>query len=114
MLTACVRARLEGKKWRFLEHNGVIFPPKYEPHGVKMKYDGEVVDLDPEQVLPRLCQSGILNWHCWTDGTPCSIEICISACLLCTASRCMHTLALKKGRGKGEGEAEKGKGIGGA
>ena len=39
----------EGKKWRFLEHNGVIFPPKYEPHGVRMKYDGQFVDLDPEQ-----------------------------------------------------------------
>ena len=39
-----------GKKWRFLEHNGVIFPPKYEPHGVKMLYDDEEVDLTPEQV----------------------------------------------------------------
>jgi len=39
----------DGKKWRFLEHNGVIFPPKYEPHGVKMKYDGQEVDLNDEQ-----------------------------------------------------------------
>ena len=39
-----------GKKWRFLEHNGVIFPPKYEPHGVRMMYDGKEVDLNPEQV----------------------------------------------------------------
>jgi hypothetical protein len=28
----------DGKKWRFLEHNGVIFPPEYQPHGVKMRY----------------------------------------------------------------------------
>jgi len=40
----------DGKKWRFLEHNGVIFPPKYEPHGVKLNYEGHgPVDLNPEQ-----------------------------------------------------------------
>ncbi len=27
----------DGKKWRFLEHNGVIFPPEYQAHGVKMR-----------------------------------------------------------------------------
>jgi len=27
----------------------VIFPPNYEPHGVKMKYKGETVTLTPEQ-----------------------------------------------------------------
>ncbi|KAJ1547720.1 DNA topoisomerase 1 [Cladochytrium tenue] len=26
-------------KWSTLEHNGVLFPPPYEPHGVKMKYN---------------------------------------------------------------------------
>lgn len=30
----------EGKKWRTLEHNGVLFPEPYKPHGVKMLYDG--------------------------------------------------------------------------
>jgi len=44
-----------GKKWRFLEHNGVIFPPKYEPHGVKMMYDGKEVDLNAEQVAAVFC-----------------------------------------------------------
>ncbi|KAK7472817.1 DNA topoisomerase 1 [Stygiomarasmius scandens] len=37
-------------KWQTLEHNGVIFPPPYEPlplH-IKMKYDGKEVDLPPE------------------------------------------------------------------
>ncbi|KAF3785570.1 DNA topoisomerase 1 [Nymphaea thermarum] len=38
-----------GKKWTTLEHNGVIFPPPYKPHGVKMLYNGEPVDLTPEQ-----------------------------------------------------------------
>ncbi|KAM0748778.1 hypothetical protein T439DRAFT_303530 [Meredithblackwellia eburnea MCA 4105] len=35
-------------KWKTLEHNGVLFPPEYEPHGVKMKYNGKPVTLPPE------------------------------------------------------------------
>lgn len=35
----------EGEKWKTLEHGGVLFPPEYEPHGVKMKYDGREVEL---------------------------------------------------------------------
>ncbi|KAI5477411.1 DNA topoisomerase I [Pseudohyphozyma bogoriensis] len=35
-------------KWKTLEHNGVLFPDEYVPHGVKMKYDGKLVDLPPE------------------------------------------------------------------
>lgn len=27
-------------KWTSLVHNGVLFPPEYVPHGIKMKYDG--------------------------------------------------------------------------
>ncbi|KAM0866765.1 hypothetical protein ACQ4PT_042433 [Festuca glaucescens] len=37
------------KKWSTLEHNGVTFPPPYKPHGVKMLYSGQPVDLTPEQ-----------------------------------------------------------------
>ena len=36
------------KKWSTLEHNGVMFPPEYESHGVKMLYNGKKVDLPPE------------------------------------------------------------------
>ncbi|KAG2174413.1 hypothetical protein INT43_004436 [Umbelopsis isabellina] len=35
-------------KWNELEHNGVLFPPAYVPHGVKMKYDGKPISLSPE------------------------------------------------------------------
>jgi hypothetical protein len=35
----------EGQKWRTLHHNGVLFPPSYEPHGIKLKYDGEFIFL---------------------------------------------------------------------
>jgi hypothetical protein len=37
------------KKWSTLEHNGILFPPPYKPHGVKMLYNGQPVDLTPEQ-----------------------------------------------------------------
>ncbi len=36
-------------KWETLEHSGVLFPPEYTPHGVKMLYDGEPVNLTLEQ-----------------------------------------------------------------
>jgi DNA topoisomerase I len=36
-------------KWTKLEHGGVLFPPEYQPHGIKLKYDGVPVDLTPEQ-----------------------------------------------------------------
>lgn len=37
-------------KWTTLEHNGVVFPPEYEPlpSNVKMLYDGVPVTLQPE------------------------------------------------------------------
>lgn len=37
-------------KWAKLEHNGVVFPPPYEPlpKSVKMRYDGTPVTLSPE------------------------------------------------------------------
>ncbi|CDY20774.1 BnaA02g09140D [Brassica napus] len=36
-------------KWTTLEHNGVIFPPPYKPHGIKILYKGKPVDLTIEQ-----------------------------------------------------------------
>ncbi|KVI01089.1 DNA breaking-rejoining enzyme, catalytic core [Cynara cardunculus var. scolymus] len=39
----------EGQKWTSLVHSGVIFPPAYKPHGVKILYKGKPVDLTPEQ-----------------------------------------------------------------
>ena len=38
-----------GQQWRTMEHGGVAFPDPYEPHGVKATYDGEEVQLTPEQ-----------------------------------------------------------------
>nr|CAB46363.1 DNA topoisomerase I [Daucus carota] len=39
----------EGQKWTTLVHNGVIFPPPYKPHGVKMLYKESPVDLTLNQ-----------------------------------------------------------------
>ncbi|KAJ3342186.1 DNA topoisomerase 1 [Gonapodya sp. JEL0774] len=36
------------EKWKTLEHCGVVFPPPYKPIGVRMKYDGKEITLDPE------------------------------------------------------------------
>ena len=36
-------------KWKHMEHNGVLFPAEYEPHGIKIKYKGEPIELNPEQ-----------------------------------------------------------------
>ena len=36
-------------KWSTLQHCGVLFPPPYVPHGVKMLYNGRPVHLTPEQ-----------------------------------------------------------------
>eukprot|EP00897_Mesotaenium_endlicherianum_P003362 jgi/Mesen1/3053/ME000018S02365 len=38
-----------GVKWKTLEHCGVIFPPPYQSHGIRMLYDGKPVQLTPEQ-----------------------------------------------------------------
>ncbi|KAL0211082.1 hypothetical protein P9112_009380 [Eukaryota sp. TZLM1-RC] len=35
-------------KWTTLSHNGVLFAPLYEPHGVPLLYDGEEMILPPE------------------------------------------------------------------
>ena len=45
------RGKDEGKdvKWKTLMHSGVLFPPEYVAHGVKMTYDGKAVDRTPEQ-----------------------------------------------------------------
>jgi len=36
-------------KWKTLQHNGILFPPAYEPQGIKIKIKGESVDLDLNQ-----------------------------------------------------------------
>jgi DNA topoisomerase I len=51
----------EEERWKTLEHNGVLFPPRYEPHGVKIKYRGQEIDLDPLQEELATFWAGILD-----------------------------------------------------
>ena len=56
---AAARRRKSGgkdaqEKWATLEHCGVQFPPEYQAHGIKMLFEGEEVDLTPEQEEVRL------------------------------------------------------------
>jgi DNA topoisomerase-1 len=50
-------------KWTTLEHNGVVFPPPYEPlpKNVKMKYNGVPVTLAPEAEEVAGFFGGMLN-----------------------------------------------------
>lgn len=50
-------------KWTTLEHNGVVFPPPYEPlpKNVKMKYDGVPITLKPEAEEVAGFFGGMLN-----------------------------------------------------
>lgn len=34
-------------KWKFLEHNGVLFPKIYKGKGLKIKYKGKEIALEP-------------------------------------------------------------------
>ena len=39
-------------KWDYLEHNGVLFPPFYKPHKVRINHKGEAIALNkPEEEL---------------------------------------------------------------
>ena len=60
-----------GVKWNTLEHAGVLFPPEYEPHGVKMLYDGEVMTVRGGthclchcSVLRCCMDAVLLQFHC--------------------------------------------------
>lgn len=37
------------RKWTTLEHNGIVFPAPYVPHGVPVLYDGKPVKLTPAE-----------------------------------------------------------------
>ena len=48
--SAYLQSENREKKWDTLVHAGVLFPPEYEPHGVRMLYEGKPVELTAEQV----------------------------------------------------------------
>lgn len=49
------------KRWDSLEHNGVLFPPKYQPHNIKILYKGNAINLTPYQEEISSFWAGILE-----------------------------------------------------
>jgi DNA topoisomerase I len=37
------------RRWETLSHNGVLFPPAYEPHGIPIYYEGKEFKMTPEE-----------------------------------------------------------------
>lgn len=48
-------------KWTTLEHNGLYFPPLYEPHGIPILYEGREVHLEPDAEEVATFFAGILG-----------------------------------------------------
>ena len=36
-------------KWKTLQHNGILFPPEYESVGIRIKINGQNIDLTLDQ-----------------------------------------------------------------
>lgn len=54
-------AATEERTWKTLLHHGVVFPRRYLPHGVALKYDGESVALGP-------CAEEVASMYAKVDG----------------------------------------------
>lgn len=49
------------KKWTTLSHNGVLFPPPYEPHGIAILYEGKPLVLEPHEEELATMYASMLN-----------------------------------------------------
>ncbi|KAJ3384140.1 DNA topoisomerase 1 [Entophlyctis sp. JEL0112] len=49
------------EKWKTMSHNGPVFPPPYVPHGVKMKYDGIPIELEPNSEEVATFFAGVIG-----------------------------------------------------
>ena len=49
-------------KWQILQHNGILFPPPYESHGMIIKINGE-------EVKPNLLQEEMIYQWCKKKDT---------------------------------------------
>ena len=48
-------------RWNNLEHNGVLFPPSYIPHNIKILYKNSPINLNPEQEEIATFWAGLLE-----------------------------------------------------
>ena len=51
----------ETNRWNNLEHNGVLFPPSYIPHNIKILYKNSPINLNPEQEEIATFWAGLLE-----------------------------------------------------
>lgn len=67
----------DGQKWTTLVHNGVIFPQPYSPHRVKMLYNGQPIDLTPEQEEVKQIWLFYIHGLNWVElvGLVCPVEM---------------------------------------
>jgi len=86
----CAQAENREKKWDSLVHAGVLFPPEYEPHGVRMLYEGKPVELNAEQVASDLSRDAFLGCS-RADGD--ALAECCSAEYVCIACRDFSEMA---------------------
>ncbi|KAI8620897.1 hypothetical protein BC830DRAFT_1096703 [Chytriomyces sp. MP71] len=49
------------EKWKTMEHQGPVFPPPYVPHGIKIKYDGVPIKLEPDSEEVATFFAGIIG-----------------------------------------------------
>lgn len=45
-------------KWNSLEHKGVTFYPRYEPHGKPLLFKGEPIEISPE--VEEVCNQWVM------------------------------------------------------
>eukprot|EP00375_Theileria_parva_P002086 XP_764763.1 DNA topoisomerase I [Theileria parva strain Muguga] len=55
----------KSSRWKYLEHNGMIFTPEYVPHNVPIKVKGETIHLPPhlEEIATMWAQSIGTNYE---------------------------------------------------
>lgn len=78
LLKYFLEAQFGGKlKWRTFSHNGVLFPPEYEPHGIPIICEGQEVTLNPiaeeyatlyaKYLDTEYAKNGRFNRNFWKD-----------------------------------------------
>ncbi|KAJ3227143.1 DNA topoisomerase 1, partial [Chytriomyces hyalinus] len=60
------------EKWKTMEHQGPVFPPAYVPHGIKMKYNGVPIELEPDSEEVATFFAGIVGTDYEQNKTFCA------------------------------------------
>ncbi len=75
-------------RWHTLEWPaGPKFPPAYEPHEVKLIYDGEPVDLTPDQEEVASFYASLLDVLAPPNLCACRVSRVACACVVCVCGR---------------------------